>query len=394
VWILFRPLARITAAALWVLVAAYLYAVHTPVVLRAPRYNDFGRFYYSLQAWAAGGSLYQPTIATLLEYRDGYAAHLWNMNPPHAHLLFWPFVLLPITSAFALWTAANMVAAGCAIFAAVRATGIRPAGWIVALALVSEPALSWAVTGQLAGFLMAAVTALWLSIRREDWTGAGILVGLTCSVKPFLLVFVLWWLVQRRWRALAWAGVSGGLAVLVGVLIYGVSSYAEWIGVLRDVRWMGAPMNASIAGMIGRTWSRHALVWDAWTLQIAKSLALVVIPLGVWFAVRARDPDRAVLILLLTALLASPLGWVYYLWMIAGPALVVWRRPAANALVMAGLIGVLVPHFLTWPFSSTLWAGTIGSLYGWSVLLLFIGTVVHTEVPTGIQSDEGSRRPR
>jgi hypothetical protein len=264
---------------------------------------------------------------------------------------------------------------------------------MVALALISEPAFSWAVTGQLSGFLMAGVTAIWLAIRRQDWTRAGVLLGLVCSVKPFLGIFVLWWVVERRWRALAWAGVSGGLAALLGVVVYGVSSYAEWVGVLRDVQWSGAPMNASIAGMVGRTWSLHALVRDPWVLQIGTPLVLVVMALGVCFAVHARDTDRAVLILLLTALLASPLGWIYYLWMVVGPALVVWRRPTAPALVRVGLIGILVPHILLWPFSSALWAGTIGSLYTWSVLLLWTGTVVQSPVPTSIQSDGDNSRP-
>lgn len=391
-WTLLRPLALIAATALWLLVAAYLYVVYTPFVLRTLHYNDFGKFYYSLQAWAGGGSLYEPTIATLIDYNDGHAVHFWNMNPPHAHVLFWPISLFRISSAFALWTAANLIAAACALFASVRATGTRPAYWIVALAMISEPALSWAVTGQLSGFLMAAVTALWLAIRRKDWRRAGVLLGLICSVKPFLGIFVIWWLVERRWRALAWAGVSGALAVLLGVVIYGVSSYAEWIGAVRDVHWTGAPMNASIAGLIGRTWSVHALVRDPWALHIATALAVVVMALGVWFAVRVGDADRAVLILLLTALLASPLGWVYYLWMIIGPALVVWRRPPAP--VTAGLIGLVVPHFLVWPFSSALWGGTIGSLYAWSVLLLWTGTVVQIPVRIGIQGEGDKSRPR
>jgi hypothetical protein len=352
-----------------------------PTVMREMHFNDFGKFYYSLLTWRQGGSLYAPTAATDV----GVQVQFWNLNPPHLHLLLWPFAWLPIHTAFLIWTALNVLAAVWALVATIRETRVQPPRWVVAAALVSEPAFAWAITGQLSGLLMAAATMLWLAMRRGKWMQAGVVLGLTCSVKPFLGVFGLLWIVQRRWRALACAVAVGIAAVAIGVFVYGPSAYVEWMRVMKDVQWTGAVMNASMPALIGRTWTLQPLVTDPLALRIGSAAGVFVLATGVFAASRTRDSDRSILILLLTALLASPLGWVYYTWILVGPALVVWKHP--SSIVRVALMAMLVPHVLLLPFRSASWAATIGSLYTWSLVFLWVASIVQVSTRPTVFED-------
>jgi hypothetical protein len=64
-------------------------------------------------------------------------------------------------------------------------------------------------------------------------------------------------------------------------------------------------------------------------------------------------------------------------------ASVVGTRTSTGSLAVAAAPGAarpgreFVPHVLPWPFNSTLWAATIGSLYFWSLLVLWIGTLIN-----------------
>src|SRR5262249_20633550 len=62
--------------------------------------DDFGRFWYGTSAWwAHGTSLYALTPASVSD--DGLA--YLNLNLPHTHVLFLPFIALPLWMAAAAW---------------------------------------------------------------------------------------------------------------------------------------------------------------------------------------------------------------------------------------------------------------------------------------------------
>ena len=104
--------------------------------------------------------------------------------------------------------------------------------------------------------------------------------------------------------------------------------------------------------------------------------------------------DRAFALLLSAALLISPLGWVYYLWLGLGPfaALVLeWRngarrnpQPASPAVprwrqrfLILAVPGLVWPHFATFAFQPHAWATLLlASAYFWSTAALWSTTVL------------------
>jgi hypothetical protein len=73
--------------------------------------NDFGKLYYGVQAWQRGESLYGVTPASVIPVGERSPDLFFrNLNPPHAHLLIWPLVALPLPVATWLWALLNLAA--------------------------------------------------------------------------------------------------------------------------------------------------------------------------------------------------------------------------------------------------------------------------------------------
>jgi hypothetical protein len=103
-------------------------------------------------------------------------------------------------------------------------------------------------------------------------------------------------------------------------------------------------------------------------VMIAASGGLLVA--GLYTASRASRVDDALSVLLLSCLLASPLGWMYYHWVLAGPSIATFRRP--SVAVKASCAALVVPVVSLYPWPSRFFAVSAGSLYSWAVLTLWI----------------------
>ena len=96
---------------------------------------------------------------------------------------------------------------------------------------------------------------------------------------------------------------------------------------------------------------------------------------------------------LLTELLISPLGWLYYLWLAAGPMLSLWRtsstRPSRfrDAMVVASVPGLLLPLYVATAMRDSVWGSwTLGSIYGWTTLALWTAVILDGRARTASQT--------
>jgi len=345
-------------------------------------WNDFGKFYYAVQSWRAGLSMYAPTPAT--DMAVGVARmQLLDMNPPHFHLLVLPLLPWEVQQAGMLWTAVNLTAALLAVALTIRETRARvhPSRIlpVVCLALMSASTGANAVTAQCTGLLMLPTTAAWIAARGNRWTRCGLWLGVLISIKPFLGLFIPTLMLLRQWRALAALVLAAAACLAAGLLVFGRSAYQDWFAALRDVRWTWAAMNGSIMAIIARSADRSPVFTPV------ALLAPLVVPL--WLACSAmvaalslratrRSVDHAFGVTVLASLLISPLGWVYYLWLAVPGCAALWRT-RVPPMALGGLAILCIPVFATVTGQPHALATiTIGSSYVWATLALWGASVV------------------
>jgi hypothetical protein len=211
-------------------------------------------------------------------------------------------------------------------------------------------------------------------------------MGVVASIKPFLGMFLFYLVATKRWRPLGWFVMGGAAAAALGLAVFGLHTYREWLQVVAAVDWGFAPMNASIHGLLRRSLSENSIFQPvarapSIVTPVATILGVAIGIVTIKTATRDQSPeavDRAFAMLILAALLISPLGWMYYLCLAGGPiaalvkSLGTRHARARDVAIALALPGLLIPLFVT-----TLWAGapwnsaTLGSLYGWTALWMW-----------------------
>jgi hypothetical protein len=355
--------------------------------------NDFGKFYYSARAFSEGTDMYAPSPATDLRFKEAPELQFLNMNPPHFHLIVMPLAKLTPQFAVIMWIGLSVL--GLVMSVLVIGREVRLA-WTPMRMLAAAAAIlafagtqSFFATGQLSLVLLLAVTLAWVAARQGRWTLCSVILGVCLSVKPFLLVFLPYFLLTRRYRVAIASIAAAALSFAVGFAIFGVDAYRSWYGALaQSGDWAWGFMNASVLGFLRRTFDTQPIVTP---LVIAPAIvrgwivaAAVIGIITVITAVRDRpnrSVDHAFALLLVAAQLMSPLGWIYYLWLPAGPIAAValthtadhTRSRVRTGLAVVAAIGFFWPMPLLTAFQPHAWATlSIASIYFWATLALWM----------------------
>ncbi len=315
---------------------------------------DFTVFYQSALAWRTGLDLYETTRA------------LPNLNPPQFIIALAPLAWFDVQTAISGWLALNLVMAIGAAVIIWRELGL-PRSPLALMAGVAAAGLSTSVQfafeeGQPVGVFALLCTAAWKAERRAEWRRAGILLGILVSVKPFFGCLLLVGLLRRRWTTLFWSMASAAACIAAAVVLAGTHAFSRWIEIGRQVSWYNHPLNASLAGLL----ARGDVGWQIWL-----SLALLMLLATIAAVRKADDLDGGWLVSGIVSLLVSPLGWVYYLPLLAGPLTAVARRRPK----------VLVPWLaFMWPMPLVIghapftpWtAVTVYSFHSWGLIATWI----------------------
>jgi alpha-1,2-mannosyltransferase len=193
---------------------------------------------------------------------------------------------------------------------------------LVAICGFTAPVLSVFDLGQLGLVLMALVLADTLRTSRVP---RGVLVGVATAIKLLPGVFVLYWAVTKRWRAVLVASATAvGLWVVTALVRPEISStywfheaiHTDRAGDAADV------FNQSLNGMLQR------IAWTSTAVWAVAAAAVLVVGLR-----RAREAHlggnelAAVALVGLAGVLASPISWVHH---------AVWIVPVSGVLLGDG----------------------------------------------------------
>jgi hypothetical protein len=358
--------------------------------------NDFGRTFLSAVAFVHGEAMYVRNEAIPWKLEDGSVIDLWNLNPPHFHLLLLPLAWLSARTALIIWLMLNLLCGYSAARRILHESQLTFTPKQRQLALLGILGFigtgSALVTGHMSFLLFWLVTLSWLAARHERWTASGVWLGLALSVKPFLLFLVPYFLWRRQWRAVMALTATILLCLAAGLAVFGVENHRAWLHLLQVAdNWAWLPMNASMMGFLSRTFTDNPMFTPltSGSPALMRTLWLVTgIPMGLLtYAAAFRDSsqhgmDRAFALMLVASLLLSPLGWTYYFWLPVGPLVVFLARerrsavrcsPWTRKLLKFALIGLLYPLWCI-TFFQPLCLGTllISSVYFWGLLLVWL----------------------
>ncbi len=380
--------ARVALAVVVVLLAAAL-----PVL----RYLVF----WPLDQWQVDVEVYREAGVSVLTGRPVYQAMteapqlLPFTYPPFAAVLAVPLAFLPFGLVGWLWTAAQVLATTAVVWYAgwrlIHRTGpLVP----VTLALLTAPML-WLHPvsdgirfGQVNAFM---VLACLMDLRRPrprllTRVPPGVLVGLAMSIKLTPGVFVVHYLLNRRWKEAATAVLTAGAVTVGAWMLLPEASFAFWGGALQDPARLGpnaGTSNQSIRGFLLRVGPPGLAGTVLWLVLVA-----VVGTIGYALArraYRAGDSVSEVAAVGLMAVLLSPVAWIHHLhWMVVVVFAILgadpWRdrRRLVAAGVVTGFFLCRLPWWgITW-LSHPQWpqlpgrmlqnADTVGSLIALALL--------------------------
>lgn len=300
----------------------------------APFGSDFVSYWVAAREALAGNplvpydrALFEPAQQALFPDAGFFAFYY----PPHYLAYMLPLGALPFYAALALWLALSLAAA---LWVMTRITG----EWrLTVLIAIAFPAAFLNIAHGQNAFLSAALFggALWLLPARPVL--AGVLLGLL-TFKPQLgLLIPLALLAAGQWRAIVAAAATLLVAILASALLFGS---AVWLAFLQQ----SADATQTLTlGLVG--WEKMISPYAAlriWSLEAHSALAVHgAIAMGVaatliwaWLPANGVSYETRATILLTGALIATPFGLNYDLFLLA---------PAFAFLVRRGLVDGFLP---------------------------------------------------
>lgn len=288
--------------------------------------------------------------------------------PPIAAILSIPLALVPFEWAAWAWTIAQLAANIAIAWVAWYHLRHRVGAWAPVLVGAVAGAFLWTQPvgdgirfAQVNAFLVLMVL---LDLKRPRLPvlrslPPGVLVGLAMAIKLTPGVFVIHYLVCRRWRE-AFTAIATASAVSIGAwLLLPPASFAFWGGALSDPTRLG-PNDGSANQAFRALLLRRGLGAGSTELYLAWAPYLLVIGAIVfWLARRAYQQGdwlMEVAVVGLAGFLLSPVSWVHHLhWlMVIVPAIL--GAAAGRDRLRVVLAAIPFAWFVaTMPFWGVLW---------------------------------------
>lgn len=336
----------------WTLLAIILGLVFAPrffAALMPPKMQliDFYQEWSSAKNVVEGLPTYAPLEMTVERYLGVRRAEgtewYWDVNvhPPTSVLLAMPLQGLSFRNAFFAWNVASLVALTLSIACIVHELGWKFSHWnyvpILTLGSVCDPLYQQVIQGQLNLILLLLIVGIWVCDRRGWQVAAGGLLAVAAAVKLFPAFLGLYFLIQRKWRAVGTAGVTFLLVTVLTGWITGWDTYRSYVTEIlpQATRWKSTWNNASVAGLWhkllapGSRSDRYVNPLDYPTaafLITAGCCAVLVLALS-WTIYKShtqRTRDAVFGLSITTMLLVSPVTWEHYFLMLLLPLALAW----------------------------------------------------------------------
>ena len=280
-------------------------------------------------------------------YREACApGYLW-LYPPYAMYPWSGIAHLPPLIAYAVVMVGSIVATAAAMMLLARTLPRERPFETVALATFGSAAFNATlVTGQHAAWLLLAITgAMWAASRNRSVL-TGLFVGLLGFKPNWVVVFVLWLAVTRRWKALL-TTATVGLVLVASTIPLGLDIWRDYLaaatGRIQLSEWTAAgdypvwkliTVEAFFRSLFGEGPGVRSL-------SILTAIGIVLLAAWSWWR-RPPDPTRQVAVATIAVIAANPYVSFYDALVLALPAAVWWTAPSKYASRARVGIGICV----------------------------------------------------
>ncbi|NPU66608.1 DUF2029 domain-containing protein [Bradyrhizobium sp. 83012] len=319
--------------------AAYLvsWALSSP----QPAFGDFfGLWSFGKFAALSGAGIYDPVA--LARYQQTLNPALGGGGfpypyPPTFLVALIPLGLLALPVAYVCWISVTFALYGLATLG-------RNWRSLDGLALLAAPTtLINAITGQ-NGFLSAALLIGGLRLLASHPIIAGALLGLLAYKPQFVLLMPVVLLASRSWRAIVSAVATTVIVAVVTSAALDPWIWLQWVMKFPDYQAQLGANQASLDHMMPTVIAGlHALGAPppvGITVQLVLSCAIVALVGGAW---RRGITDRAIALVAVGSIIATPYAMIYDLPMVAAGIAIHWKaRVDAGEPIATLEIGLVI----------------------------------------------------
>ncbi len=286
---------------------------------------DFCSFYSTGLALSRGDDPYQNLLTSYLPVVKKIAS---NLNPPIVLWIFHPLSMLHFHHALIIWVLLSMV------FNLVGAKLAFPMAFskvflkqnqsnLYLLFFMMFAMLMGTSIAQLGGLLLCLTMAGYYCYEKKQDILAGIFWGLLFAMKLFPGLLLLFALKQKRHTVLITMILVFTLLWMIPGYVYGLDCYRQYFAMLNGIHYYGASWNGSLQGYVFRLFdSRELLITAAGFITIL-----------CWYFINMKknNPNhQAFCLTLVTMLILSPFGWMYYFNVLILPLALTWQTAMAE----------------------------------------------------------------
>ena len=290
---------------------------------------DFEAYLLAAYRLARGASLYQAWTISGPFQPGPYGLYLYS--PPLAVGML-PFTAMSVPAATAVWFAIRATLLVCAAALMPVRAWIRLL--ILVLAVVSEPVLTDLNLGNVSLMVMFLSVVAW---RYLDRPPAAVAVAAAMAVRPTFGLFLVAWLLRRRWRQALICIAAGVLLIAATLPFVGVSAYTDYLQLLRNLADLTrVPNNLDLGSTAVRLGLGDTLASAALLAGYAAAVAAVLLSLR-------RDREVSFMVTLGATLLVSPLLQDHFLVGALIPIAFLLQRGRRTWLAVAMAVLLWVP---------------------------------------------------